>query len=394
MEEIHNYALIVLVVAGGLSIAVLFTKLSDVIPVPAPLVFLLAAALAAAASSDIAGALDPRDVERLSVGALIIILLNGGLDIGLHRMRASAGAVLSLGILGTFATAAVTAAGARFVLGFDWVTAGLLGAALAPTDPAVMFSVLRGRELRGRSQTVLEGEAGFNDPAGIALMIGMIELAMHPDATFWVVVTDFLKEMSLGTVFGVAGAWLLTRGLRRIRLGEDPLYPVLVLLLAGVLYGVTGLMGGSGFLAVFLAGLVLADHADVHQREAIRSAAGLSEIVVFVALGLTIGIADLPGSVWLDGVILAAIVAIVARPLVVAVLLSRSDLSAREQAFIAWSGLKGAVPIVLAVFALISGVEGGRELYGIVFVVVALSVAVQGSLVPAVASRLDVAAER
>ena len=136
--------------------------------------------------------------------ALIVILFNGGMDIGWRRFRASAAAILSIGLLGTFATAGLVAAGAHYALGFDWMLAGIIGAAIAPTDPAVMFSVLGRREIGGRSGTILEGEAGVNDPAGIALMVGMIELATHADASFFVVVREFAVEMSVGVAFGAA----------------------------------------------------------------------------------------------------------------------------------------------------------------------------------------------
>ncbi len=394
MTELADFALIVLVVSGALGAAVLSTKISDRLPVPAPVVFLLAAAFASDAFPGLGHALSVRGVERVAVVALVVILLNGGLDIGRRRMLASAGPVLSLGILGTFATAALVAVAAHLLLGFGWTLAGVLGAALAPTDPAVMFSVLGGRELSGRSKTTLEGEAGFNDPAGIALMIGMVELATDPRATFLVVVETFAVEMVIGAVLGLAGAWVLVRGLHRVRLGSEPLYPVLVLVLVLVLYAATSLAGGSGFLAVFVAGLILGD-ADVPLRAEIgrfhSSLAGLGEIVVFIALGLTVPITSLPASTWVDGAVLALVLALVARPLTVAVTLARASLTRGERAFIAWSGLKGAVPILLAAFALLGGVDGARRLYGVVFVVVLLSVLVQGSLVGVVARRLGVA---
>ncbi len=393
MPEIADFALILLVVAGGLCTAVLSTKVSDRLPVPAPVVFLVAAAFASDVSGPLRDALTFRDVERIAVVALIVILFNGGLDIGWRRMRGSLGPVLSIGILGTFATAAVVAVAAHVLLGFDWTLAGILGAALAPTDPAVVFSVLAGREIEGRSGTTLEGEAGFNDPAGIALMLGMIELATHPDASFLVVIEDFAVEMGLGAAFGLAGSFGLVHGLRRLRLGSAALYPVLVLGLAAVLYAATSLAGGSGFLAVFVAGLILGD-SELPLRAEIRrfhhSLASLGEVVVFVALGLTISITELAGATWLDGAVLALVLALVARPLAVAVTLGRARLSRAERVFIAWSGLKGAVPILLAAFAIIGGVDGAETLYGVVFVVVLISVLAQGSLVPTVARRLSI----
>jgi cell volume regulation protein A len=232
-----------------------------------------------------------------------------------------------------------------------------------------------------------------NDPAGIALMIGVIELATHDDATGWVIVREFAVEMSIGLAFGLAAARLVPQ-LRRVRLQSEGLYPVFVAVMAGALYGVTALASGSGFLAVFVAGLFLGDASVPYKREIERfqgSIAGLAEIVVFVALGLTIDITHLSAETWLQGIVLWLGLAVIARPLAVVLTLTWSSLTGREQAFIAWSGLKGAVPILLAAFAILGGVDGSDRAYGLVFVVVLLSVVVQGSLLPWVSHRLGVA---
>ena len=156
-------------------------------------------------------------VERLAVVALIVILFDGGMHIGWRRFRGSIVPILSLGVLGTFATAGLIAVAAHYLLDFSWITSGLLGAALAPTDPAVTFSVLAGREIRGRTGTILQGESGANDPAGIALMIGMIELATSDDGSFWTVVEEFAIEMVGGAAIGIAGAAVLLPLMRRSR---------------------------------------------------------------------------------------------------------------------------------------------------------------------------------
>jgi potassium/hydrogen antiporter len=391
MSEIADFALPVLLVAGGVVLATLSTKLSDRVPVPAPVVFLVVAAIASDAWPGLDDALPIRTVERIAVVALVIILINGGMDIGWRRMRSSLAPVLALGVVGTFLTAGVVALAAHVVLGFDWVLAGIVGAALAPTDPAVVFSVLGGREIEGRAGTVLEGEAGVNDPAGIALMIGMIELATHPDASFLVVVKDFALEMGIGVAVGVVAGRLLVGFLHRVRLGNAALYPVLVLSLGAALYAATSLAGGSGFLAVFVAGLFLGDAPTPFKAEITRfhgSLANLAEIVVFAALGLTVHLGGLTAEIWLHGAILVLVLAVVARPASVLATLAWARLTSAERAFLAWSGLKGAVPILLAAFAVIGGVEGARPIYGLVFVVVLVSVLGQGTLVPFVARRL------
>ena len=205
--------------------AVVSTKLMARLRVPALAVLLLGAAVASELWPSLQRSVSVHLVERIAVVGLIVILFNGGIEIGFRRFRAAAAPILMLGLLGTFVTAAVVAVAAHFVLGFDWMLAGLTAAAISPTDPAVMFSVLGGREIAGRSGTTLKGEAGVNDPAGIALMIGMIELARHPHGSLLLVAREFTIEMAIGLAAGVAGAVVIVWVLRRIRLAGEGFYP-------------------------------------------------------------------------------------------------------------------------------------------------------------------------
>ena len=326
--------------------------------------------------------------------ALIVILFDGGIHVGWRRFRASAVPIALLGTLGTFATAGVMAVLAHYLFDFDWVIAGVLGAALAPTDPAVMFSVLGNREVSGRSGTILEGESGANDPVGIALMIGMLELATQDDGSFWIVVEEFALEMAIGLAVGVVSAGGLLWLMRRVSLPNEGLYPLRTLAAAGAIYGIAAVAHGSGFLAVFIAGLLVSDARAPYKAEIERfhtSLASLAEIVVFVALGLTIDITNLGREdVWLDGLVLAVLLAFVARPIVVWPLLLLTRLRRHERLFVIWGGLKGAVPILLATLALLGGVDDASRIYDIVFVVVAFSVIVQGTSIPWVAARLGI----
>jgi potassium/hydrogen antiporter len=389
MHEVHDFGLIVLLVSTGFALAVVSSRLSERLRVPGPALFLIAAALLSDAFPSLADALSIRTVERIGVVALAVILFDGGTRIGLRRFRTAAVPILSLGIVGTFATAGLTTLAAHWLLDFSWITSGLIGAAIAPTDPAVMFSVLGRREVSGRTGTILEAESGANDPVGIALMIGMIEFATSDNGTVWTIVREFVLEMSIGLVVGVAGAYGLLLALRLFPLPAEGLYPLLTLAAAGVIYGLASTMHGSGFLAVFVAGILVGDERTPYKEEVesfFTSLASLAEIVMFVALGLTIDFTDLPTSTWSDGVVLAVVVALVARPLVVLTLLLPTRLRLGERLFVAWGGLKGAVPIFLAAFAILAGVDDADRIYGIVFVVVALSVAIQGSTIPLAAS--------
>jgi cell volume regulation protein A len=397
MAEVTDFGTIVLVVALAFSAALAASKLADFVPIPAPAFFLVAAAFA----SDVFPALGDRvsiqEVERVAVVALIVILFGGGYEIGWRNFRASSIPIASLGVLGTFATAAVLAVFAHAALGFDWKLAGLLGAALAPTDPAVMFSVLGGREIAGRTGTILQGESGANDPVGIALMIGMIDVATKSHAEYGSVALEFVVELAVGLAIGLAGGLAETWLLRNLSLPNLGLHAVRTLGMAAVVYGVATVAHGSGFLAVFIAGMLVGD-ADAPRKQEIElfqnALSNVAEIVVFGILGVTITLGAIDLGRWAEGLALAAFLAVVARPLVVGALLVPVRLRLGERLFVMWSGLKGAVPILLAAFALLGGVREGQRLYDVVFIVVAFSVIVQGATIPWAAARLGIPMHR
>ncbi len=392
MSETLDFGAIVLIVAGGFTAAVAMSKLTEFFPVPGPALFLLAAAVLSDVFPGLT--LPIRSVERIGVVALIAILFDGGMHVGRRRFRTSALEITVLGVVGTFATAGLVAVACHVFFGFGWTTSGVIGAALAPTDQAVMFSVLGKREIGGRSGTILEGESGANDPVGIALMIGMLDFATHDHASFWVVVREFAIEMGVGLAIGVAGAQVLLPLMRRVALPSEALYPIRTLAFAGVVYGVATIAHGSGFLAVFVTALLIGDERAPRKGEIERfhtSLASLAEIVVFTTLGLTIELGKLgQGHVWLEGLLLALVLAFVARPAVVWPLLAPTRLRPGERLFVMWGGLKGAVPILLGTLALLQGVHDATRVYQIVFVVVAFSVIVQGTTIPFVAPALGI----
>jgi cell volume regulation protein A len=225
-------------------------------------------------------------------------------------------------------------------------------------------------------------------------MVGMLSYATSDRGSVWIVVREFSLQMVVGTAVGVVGALLLLRLMQRVSLPNEGLYPLRTLAAAGVIYGVAAVAHGSGFLAVFIAGLLIGDERAPYKAEIERfhtSLASLGEIVVFTALGLTIDLTDLgANNLWRDGLLLALLLAFVARPLAVGTLLVPVRLRLGERLFVMWGGLKGAVPILLAALALLASVREAGRIYGIVFVVVAFSVIVQGTSIPFVASRLRI----
>jgi potassium/hydrogen antiporter len=381
-----------------LTLAVLSNRLSERVRIPAPAFFLVAAAIA----SDVIPALRPESittVQRIVTVALVVILFDGGMHIGARRFRANAGAILWLGVLGTLATGAALAAVAHLALGLDWRAALLLGTALSPTDPAVVFSVLGKREVAGRSGVLLEGESGANDPVGIAMMAALISVTGTGGASgFWAGLGEFSLEMGVGGLIGLAGGTALGWVMRSIPLPSGSLYPIRVLAAAGVVYGAASLLHGSGFLAVFVAGIVVGDLRAPYKREIERfhsALASLGEIVAFTVLGLTISLESVADTgAWRDGLVLGAVLALVIRPGVVGALVLPLRLRTNERLFVMWAGLKGAVPILLGTFILTAGDDlrltgtTPTHLYGVVVVAVAFSVVVQGGLVQTVARRL------
>jgi cell volume regulation protein A len=391
VTDAAEFGRVVLIVAVGFAVAILSSRISGRLRVPAPALFLAAATVSSDLIPNLAPLLTIHDVERICLVALIVILFDGGMDIGVERFRESLWPIVSLGVVGTFLVAGLLALLVHALFGASWTTSLLIGAALAPTDPAVVFSVLGGSEVSGRSDDILKGESGVNDPVGIALVIGLLDIATNSGSSLGIA-EDFVLQMAVGLAVGVIGGLALRRAMRDLTLPDSALYPLLTLSAAGIVYGLASVLHGSGFLAVFVTGVLIADLRAPYKAEIEhfhKALASLGEIVVFVALGLTIDLGSLDlRSVWLDGLAVAVLLTFVARPLVVAALLARARLTRGEKVFIAWAGMRGAVPILLAAFTLLEGVDHANRIYGIVFVVVMFSVVVQGSLVPTVAGRV------
>jgi cell volume regulation protein A len=394
MDSLEAFSELILIVSVGVTASFAVRRLAERLSIPTAALLLVAAALLSDLVPRVGRALSVEDVQRVATVALILILFDGGMHVGWRRFRSAAAPILALGLLGTFATAGLLTLAAHWLLGFSWITAGLLGAALSPTDPAVTFSVLAGRQLRGRTGTILEGESGFNDPVGIALMIGMVELATRDDAGFSIVVWEFLRQMSIGAIGGVLGGVLLIWLTRRVPLGDATVYPLAAAAFAGIVFGATAVVHGSGFLAVFVAGIVYGDAVAPHKGEIERfhsTLASLAEVVAFVALGITIDLSFIGAEgLWVDGIVLGVLLGFAIRPLVVAALLLPARLQWGERLFVMWGGLKGAVPILLASIAVVAGAGDAEDVYGLVFVVVLFSVLVQGSPLQRVADVLRV----
>ena len=365
-----QFGLIVLVLGLAGTAAVLSNRLSARLRVPAPAFFLVAASIAAQLWPTIT-ALPVTTVERVVTVALAVILFDGGMHIGRRRFR--------------------TAAAARYVAGMNWHLALLVGTAVAATDPAVVFSVFGRREIAGRTGVLLEGESGANDPVGISLMVALLSVDGLNGGALAHVGTEFVLQMAVGAAVGIAGGGALLAFMRKVPLPSEALYPLRTAASALLVYGVASVAHGSGFLAVFVAGIVIGDAGAPYKREVERfhaSLASLGEIVAFLVLGLTVDLTVISrANVWVPGLVLGLALAFVIRPLLIGVCLITTRLPRNERVFVLCAGLKGAVPVLLGSFVLSEAVPHAQRLYGIVVVAVVFSVVVQGSLIPA-ATRL------
>lgn len=373
--------------------ALLANRITQRLLIPAPALVLIGSAVAVAA---VPGLDRPSQhaVDHVVTVALILVLFDGGMHIGWSRFSRALKPILTVGVGGTFLTAAGATAVAHWLIGLDWYSAVLVATAIAPTDPAVVFSVLGKREIEGNTGTILEGESGANDPVGIALMASLLSAGQLSGGATGQVLGEFALQMLVGAAIGIVGGRLITEFISRVTLPSPALHPVRTLACAFVLFGLAALLHGSGFLAVFVAGILIGDSELPYGREIehVHSAAAtLGEIVAFVALGLTVRLSELthPG-VWLAGLGLALVVTLLVRPALVGLCLVRSGLQRNERLFVVLAGLKGAVPILLGTFLFNADLPNAERLYGLVVIAVVFSVLIQGSTVPALARLLRI----
>jgi potassium/hydrogen antiporter len=373
--------------------AVVLGRASERFGVPVVLVFLLVGMLAG--SEGLGGlAFDNYRLSfRIGVIALVLILFDGGLNTPIAALRRFAAPATTLATAGVAGTAAVTGIAAH-LLGFDWPHALLLGAIVSSTDAAAVFAVLRGSgiQLKRRVGITLEAESGLNDPVAVLLTTVVTEYMLHPGAVLgWRLAGEVLADFGVGTAAGLAIGFGGRRLLHLIRLPASGLYPVLTLSLACLAFGTATLAHGSGFLAVYVAALVLGNGVIPYRSGVLRvhDALGwLGQVGMFLILGLLVFPSRLV-AVAPTGLALALCLACIARPLIVGACLAPFRYPLREIAYVGWVGLRGAVPIVLSLIPLLAGVPGAAHLFDVVFFVVVVNAIVPGGTVAWITRRLD-----
>ena len=395
MSEPGATAIFFAVLGLLLAASVLFSRATQRAPVPVAIIFL---GLGILAGEEGIGRIAFEDYEltyRLGTAALVLILFDGGLNTPVSAVRQYARPALMLATVGVVGAAAIVSLGARG-LGFPWPFALLLGAVVSSTDAAAVFAVLRGSalHLKRRVGLTLEIESGLNDPMAVLLTMTLTANLIGEGApSGWWIPVQIVKELAIGLASGIAigrgGRWVLTR----TRLSAGGLFPVLTLAIALLAYGVPTLLHGSGFLSVYVAALLLGDGELPYRAGLIRvhdALAWLSQIAMFLLLGLLVVPSRLADAA-LPGLLLALLLAVVARPLVTALCLLPFRYPPRDVLYVGWVGLRGAVPIVLATMPVLANAPGSQRLFDLVFFIVIVNSLIPGATVPWVTRRLDLA---
>lgn len=385
---------IIIIIAIFLVVSAVMSKLSDAFGVPALLLFL---GIGMLAGSDGPGGFYFDDAwlsQAMGTVALAYILFAGGLDTDIQSVKTVTKPALVLSTLGVLITALLTGLCVKLFLNLPWLEAFLIGSIVSSTDAAAVFAILRSKNvgLKEPLRPLLELESGSNDPMAIFLTIGFIELLKHPEQSIFLLVPLFFRQMILGILIGYLMSRLFAWIANRIRLHFDGLYTVLSMGWVLLTYGVTALLGGSGFLAVYIVGIMLGKLMFAHKKSVIRfhdGVAWLMQIVMFLTLGLLVFPKQLIPIVDY-GLLISFLLIFVARPASVFIGLAFSRFNLREKILISWVGLRGSVPIVLATFPLLAGLDQRHFIFNLVFFIVITSVVFQGTTIPFVARLLKV----
>ncbi|MEW2402769.1 potassium/proton antiporter [Streptomyces sp. NPDC046862] len=371
-----------------LLVAVAAVRISSRSGLPSLLVYL---GIGVAMGQDGIGDIHFNNAEMTQVigyAALVVILAEGGLGTKWKEIKPALPAASSLALVGVAVSVGVTATGAHYLIGLEWRQALIIGAVVSSTDAAAVFSVLRKIPLPSRVNGVLEAESGFNDAPVVILVVSFSTAG--PVEHWYVLLLEIALELAIGAAIGLAVGWLGAYGLRHVALPASGLYPIAVMAIAVTAYAAGALAHGSGFLAVYLASMVLGNSKLPHWPATRGFAEGvgwIAQIGMFVLLGLLVTPHEMGDDI-VPAIVIGLVLTMVARPVSVIVALLPFRVPWAEQTLLSWAGLRGAVPIILATIPMVNEVEASRRIFNIVFVLVVVYTLVQGPTLPWLARKL------
>jgi cell volume regulation protein A len=386
--------LIILGAALFLLMGIIASKTSEKLGVPVLLLFLLIGMIAGSDGLNIVYFDDAWLAQAIGIVALVFILFDGGISTKWEIVRPVLKKGIALSTAGVFLTALLLGLFATYVLGFSPLQGLLLGAIVSSTDAAAVFAVLRSKRisLKGTLKPLLELESGSNDPMAVFLTVSVIYLLTQPGLTVFNVLPIFFSQLVLGSIVGYGVAKIGIVVINRLRLEYEGLYPVLSVSLILLTYGVATVLGGSGILAVYITGVVMGNSNFIH-KNSLRyfhdGLAWLMQIVMFLTMGLLVFPSQLVPIIG-AGLLISLFLMVVARPISVFLTLAFSKDSVNEKLLVSWVGLRGSVPIILATFPLLAGVDDAHTIFNLVFFIVVFSVLLQGTTIPLVSRLLRV----
>ncbi|MFF1681774.1 potassium/proton antiporter [Streptomyces sp. NPDC058256] len=388
---VHHLNQLLLVCSLVLLVAVAAVRISSRSGLPTLLVYL---GIGVAMGQDGIGDVHFNNAELTQVigyAALVVILAEGGLGTKWKEIKPALPAATSLALVGVAVSVGVTATAAHYLIGLEWRQALIIGAVVSSTDAAAVFSVLRKLPLPARVTGVLEAESGFNDAPVVILVVAFSTVG--PVEHWYALLGEIGLELAIGAAIGIAVGFLGSYGLRHVALPASGLYPIAVMAIAVVAYAAGALAHGSGFLAVYLASMLLGNAKLPHWPATRGFAEGLgwiAQIGMFVLLGLLVTPHEMGDDIW-PALVIGLVLTMVARPLSVVLSLLPFRIPWQEQTLMSWAGLRGAVPIILATIPMVSGIEESRRIFNIVFVLVVVYTLIQGPTLPWLARKLRLA---
>ncbi|PPA71799.1 potassium/proton antiporter [Jeotgalibacillus proteolyticus] len=383
------------VLLGGLLLicGVIVAKFSNRLGLPSLVLFILVGMIIGSDGLGIVYFDSVNTAQLIGIVALVIILFEGGMQTKWATVRSVAMPSLSLATLGVLFTSGIVGYTAYLIFDVTLLEGLLFGAIVGSTDAAAVFAVLKERNIKAKMGATLEAESGTNDPMAVFLTLSFIELISIDNSTIWSLVPSFFLQMSLGLVLGLVIGKFASFALNRIKLESSGLYPIFSLAFAMLAYSVTAFTGGSGFLAVYVAALVIGNSELTYRYSIFQFNEGfawMAQILMFMILGLLVFPAQLfTSQIIISGLVLSVVLIFVARPAAVYLSTIGMKYTNKEKLFVSWAGLRGAVPIVLATFPIVANLENGQLFFNVVFFIVLTSTLLQGSTISSVARMLN-----
>ncbi|WP_181349337.1 potassium/proton antiporter [Thalassobacillus sp. CUG 92003] len=398
IHEILQSNQFILLIALLLITSVMVTKFSTRLGVPSLVLFIAVGMLIGSDGLNLVYFDNAELAQVIGVIALVIILFEGGMLTKWSAMKKVIFPSVSMATIGVLITSCLVAVGSKYILGVSWLEAFLVGSIVGSTDAAAVFAVLKGKNIRNKLEATLEAESGTNDPMAVFLTITFIQLLTQESGSILHLIGSFFWQMGTGLAVGVLIGYGASFALNKINLDSSGLYPLFALGFAFLSYSTSSLLQASGLLAVYVTAVVIGNSDLAYRYSILRFHEGfgwMAQILMFIILGLFVFPSDVfTWNIMKDGLIISLILIFIARPVAAFLSLAGFKFNYKEKLFLSWAGLRGAVPIVLAIFPMLAGLENSQIIFNVVFFIVLTSALVQGSSITWLAEKFSLVSDK